>query len=502
MNFRTHFLVLTKPQTVFYKFSSGVCKVKSVVWLHQDIENFRQFILRKQQISTVSGSVHTVTDTGSMADEDDVQEIIEGKAKVLLPKSVFYNPVQEFNRDLTACIISQFAEEYCAEQAEKSSNAEGKNKGKLCESGAEIQQAQTDSSATDGHQTGEKGQTDCLKNQNGIRIFEGLSASGLRSIRFGLEVPGIKEVIANDFDKKAVEFIEKNIVRNGLTGLVKSSLGDASMVMYQHKDYAKRFDVIDLDPYGSASQFLDAAVQAVHDGGLLCITCTDAAVLCGNAGETCFAKYGSLSLRAKFCHEMALRVLLHCVESHANHYSRYIIPLVSLSVDFYIRVFVRLYTSQKQVKMSVTKTSMVYNCVGCGSFALQQMATAIPTKGGNHKFVPGSGPPVGPTCEHCGHRHQIGGPIWSAPIHDVDFLDSILKRVDRDPSLFNTSERMKGMLSVAREELQGVPLYYVLDDICNILHCTPPNMVQMRCVPGAHNLWSDKNRLSLALGQL
>ena len=206
---------------------------------------------------------------------------------------------------------------------------------------------------------------------------------------------------------------------------------------------------------------------------MLCITCTDTAVLCGNAGETCFAKYGSLSLRAKFCHEMALRALLHCVESHANHYSRYIIPLVSLSVDFYVRVFMRVYTGQKQTKMSVTKTAMVYNCVGCGSFALQQMATAIPTKGGNHKFVPGSGPPVGPACEHCGHKHQIGGPIWSAPIHDVDFLDSMLKRVSRDSALFNTSERMKGMLSVAREELQDVPLYYILDDICNILHCTP-----------------------------
>ena len=47
-----------------------------------------------------------------MADGDNVQEIVEGKAKVLLPKSVFYNPVQEFNRDLTACIISQFAEEH------------------------------------------------------------------------------------------------------------------------------------------------------------------------------------------------------------------------------------------------------------------------------------------------------------------------------------------------------------------------------------------------------
>jgi tRNA (guanine26-N2/guanine27-N2)-dimethyltransferase len=35
-----------------------------------------------------------------------------------------------------------------------------------------------------------------------------------------------------------------------------------------------RFDVIDIDPFGSASEFLDSAVQAIADGGLLCVTCT------------------------------------------------------------------------------------------------------------------------------------------------------------------------------------------------------------------------------------
>ena len=48
------------------------------------------------------------------------------------------------------------------------------------------------------------------------------------------------------------------------------------MLMYQHRDVASRFDVIDLDPYGTASPFLDSAVQAVADGGLLCVTCTGA----------------------------------------------------------------------------------------------------------------------------------------------------------------------------------------------------------------------------------
>lgn len=46
------------------------------------------------------------------------------------------------------------------------------------------------------------------------------------------------------------------------------------MLMYGHREAHSRFDVIDLDPYGTACPFLDSAVQAVADGGLLCVTCT------------------------------------------------------------------------------------------------------------------------------------------------------------------------------------------------------------------------------------
>lgn len=46
-----------------------------------------------------------------------------------------------------------------------------------------------------------------------------------------------------------------------------------------------------------------------------------------------------------YCHEMALRILLASLEQHAARYKRYIVPVLSLSIDFYIRVFVRVYTS-------------------------------------------------------------------------------------------------------------------------------------------------------------
>ena len=54
------------------------------------------------------------------------------------------------------------------------------------------------------------------------------------------------------------------------------------------------------------------------------------AVLCGNNGEACWGKYGSYPLHRSYCHEMALRILLASIESHANRYKRHIVPVRAL----------------------------------------------------------------------------------------------------------------------------------------------------------------------------
>jgi tRNA (guanine26-N2/guanine27-N2)-dimethyltransferase len=38
-------------------------------------------------------------------------------------------------------------------------------------------------------------------------------------------------------------------------------------LMYEHRHPAKRVEVVDLDPYGTAAPFIDGAVQCVTDGG-------------------------------------------------------------------------------------------------------------------------------------------------------------------------------------------------------------------------------------------
>ena len=40
-----------------------------------------------------------------------------------------------------------------------------------------------------------------------------------------------------------------------------------SALMYNHRSGKDRVDVVDLDPYGTAAPFIDAAVQCVNDGG-------------------------------------------------------------------------------------------------------------------------------------------------------------------------------------------------------------------------------------------
>jgi tRNA (guanine26-N2/guanine27-N2)-dimethyltransferase len=67
------------------------------------------------------------------------------------------------------------------------------------------------------------------------------------------------------------------------------------------------FNVIDLDPYGSVASFIDAAVIAIEDNGLLCLTSTDMPILCGNNPEVSFYKYGGTALKAPYMHEMSLR---------------------------------------------------------------------------------------------------------------------------------------------------------------------------------------------------
>ncbi|KAL6526314.1 hypothetical protein OROMI_029954 [Orobanche minor] len=462
-------------------------------------------------------------------DLNDFTVIKEGEAEILMhvKNEVFYNKTQVNNRDMSIAVLRTFiskrkqeheallskkkkyvpntAEEPVVEPVEPeavkdTTMHDGKSNGE-CEVSQEISQDEpTGISKNKGANQEGKGQRE-LKPP---RVLEALSASGLRALRYAREVDGIGQVVALDNDKASVEACRRNIKFNGSVACskVESNLADARVYMLTHP---KEFDLVDLDPYGSPSVFLDSAVQSVVDGGILMCTATDMAVLCGGNGEVCYSKYGSYPLRGKYCHEMALRILLACIEviippshlkrvswlrynllilvilakSHANRYKRYIVPVLSVQMDFYVRVFIRVYTSASSMKNTPLKLSYVYQCTGCDSFHLQPIGRAV-SKNTSVRYLPGFGPVVAQECSDCGKKYNMGGPIWSAPIHDQEWVTSILADVRSMKNRYPAFDRISAVLTTISEELPDVPLFLSLHNLCATLKCTSPSAVIFR----------------------
>ena len=108
----------------------------------------------------------------------------------------------------------------------------------------------------------------------------------------------MKKVIANDIMPAANKLMKDNFELNKLSPeKYDLSQQDANVLMREAFINYGGFDIIDLDPYGSVVPFLDAAICAVKEGGMLCITCTDTRVLCGPDLSKCFYFYGTV--RAK-----------------------------------------------------------------------------------------------------------------------------------------------------------------------------------------------------------
>jgi len=183
-----------------------------------------------------------------------------------------------------------------------------------------------------------------------------------------------------------------------------------------------------------------------------------------------------MPLRGVHCSESAVRIVLTALQSAAARHRRYIVPVLSLSIDFYVRMFVRVYESAHMVKLSASNLSHVYQCNGCSSFHLQPVGKVV-ENGNSRKFSPGSGPVVNMRCDQCGYAHKMGGPIWSQPLHDPAFCQEALDIVKSNPGVFATEKRITGMLTVAKNELPN-PLLYEAPTLCKLFNVsTPKNTV-------------------------
>jgi tRNA (guanine26-N2/guanine27-N2)-dimethyltransferase len=429
--------------------------------------------------------------------------IKEGSITMVYPadqeSSVFYNPVQVQNRDLSVLMISLYAERRC----QRLCLANYKNQ--IRKQYPKEQHAQllddftkkfnpTEYIARESHtdSTVKSAPANDVPQQiKGLYILDALAASGLRSMRYWKEIPGIHHITINDLDPAAVERAHATLVHNNLESFrtdssdsygIRIQQGDALDELYQSRRCVHTsstspptmgfYDVIDLDPYGSAAPFLDGAVQAIRHGGMLNLTCTDMVALAGSHPETCYGRYGSLPLqRVGYVQEAALRILLQLVARTAAKYGRSIRPILSVGMDFYIRCFVEVYDDKAGILDLSLQIGSVYQSVQCPSFVVVPHGQHSRQ---NQNIYQSTRAPS--QCEETGAPYKVGGPIWLGPLHCQTVVAEALKRLDpKNQNLaLATRQRLEGLLLNVQDELTNAPLYYLLPELCHTLHCSTP----------------------------
>jgi len=233
----------------------------------------------------------------------------EGGVEIQVPEQdgegvgdeVFYNPVQELNRDVTVAALRAY--------------------------GDREPRAETYLDAT--------------------------AASGIRGVRAAADG---WTVTCSDTDPSAVTLCEANLARNGLEARVLGR--DANAVL--HEEY---FDVVDVDPFGTPIPFADAAFQGTRN--LLCVTATDTAPLCGAHFESGVRRYSAVPVNTEYHAEMGVRVLLSALVRTAARYDVAATPLVTHATNHYVRTYLELDRGASDANAAIDRLGYVHHCEHC-----------------------------------------------------------------------------------------------------------------------------------------
>ncbi|MHA1249309.1 MAG: tRNA (guanine(10)-N(2))-dimethyltransferase [Candidatus Helarchaeota archaeon] len=295
-----------------------------------------------------------------------------------------------------------------------------------------------------------------------INICDLLSGTGVRGLRYAKEINCVRKVILNDYNKLAYKLIKKNVKYLGLKSITKVYNENADFLLTKYFRSKERFDVIDIDPFGSPTIFIDNAIRGLKRRGLLALTATDMQVLCGIRSLACLRKYGGLPLRTEYCHELAIRLLIGCVSRIAARLNYSIHPLISFAHIHYIRVFIEMEKGIEKAKADLKNMGFIYHCFECQKRKYFNLF--------NYNWLD-----ICPFCNS--NKIGISGPLWLGQIQDKQFIKNAIESADilKSPYL----KKVVKLFSRLKEEAEMPPTYYNIHSICKKLKISPPKFVDI-----------------------
>lgn len=266
---------------------------------------------------------------------------------------------------------------------------------------------------------------------NGRELHVGLSmeASGVRSIRLLKECAGRKLLVhANDYNEDVVKSMRANFKLNNV-----SVAGVTNLTSDAFFERGKGFDIIDLDPFGTPGPYLDMAVKRLSRGGLLCVTATDSAVLCGLYPSVALRSYWSATSHDMSMHEWAVRILVRYCQLIGAQYDRALIPVLCYKKDHYVRLYLRCDKSKEKATVVVASHSSFFVNCKSGEISLKQK------KG-----------------------FDLAGPMYTGALVDLSLFDEkVFRKYASDDSWV---DRLFAMSNVSKQNILG---YYTIPLLCS-----------------------------------
>lgn len=340
--------------------------------------------------------------------ESDLAEIVEGTTRLLVPKGAlvdkvppmepaFFNPRAKINRDFSIIAYAAF-----------------------------------------------------LKTFKGPKVFlDSLAGIGARSVRVANELNAIEQVFVNDVNPKALEIAENIAKLNNVTNCIFSE-NEACRFLSLHSKRDQRGAIVDIDPFGSPVRYLDCGIRATFHGGLLSVTATDLTVLHGLFPAACKRKYYGVPVRVEYGDEIALRLILGCMNIVAGRLDVKIVPLFVQNNMHYYKAYVKVLvkTSDKD------EMGYILHCKNCGN---RHVTSEVRYE-----------------CEVCNSKAELAGPLWIGDLYSKDFVNEMIieeKQFQVDKSCKKTLERCK-------DEIDMPPTYFTIDELAHLKHCAPISLAK------------------------
>jgi len=291
-----------------------------------------------------------------------------------------------------------------------------------------------------------------------VSACEPLTGCGVRGVRLAKEVEGVRKVVINDISPEAAKLAQFNVRKNRVAERVEVLNEDANLLLSEYAAPRKRFDYVDVDPFGSPSPYMDSAVRALRNGGLLALTATDMAPLCGVHPKACVRKYGGKPLRTEYCHELALRLLIGSTAMAAAKHDIGLRVVFSYSAYNYVRTYAILSYGAKEADKNVQALGYILHCFECF----------------HRETAEGTVPLLKRDCLECGSRLHAAGPLWLSEMWDERFCVQ-MQREGKEKNLRRRGEILS-LLSLVIKEAEAPITYYVVDKLCDRLGLPVPPM--------------------------